>query len=266
MFEPLGYENIEDKRVVILQSGGLDSNIIASVFNFYGFEMHHIFVNYGQNMLEKEREYAEKIAKHYGGTFSEVTLNLPWLKETTKLVDNLVDDIGDTSSTFNTNSTGAYVPMRNHVLLSIASSYAEAYKIPYIACAFDGAEDENHIPTGGTTDKHPTFVTKLSDSINEGSAFYHIDKKHFTILTPVMGLYKPEIIGLGLATDSDMSISWSCYNKAEKPCGKCSACELRAEAFKEVGIPDPSLVTIGLDLSNDTDKTSYYTPVAKWED
>lgn len=241
MFEPLGYEKIEDKRVVILQSGGLDSNVIASVFNYYGFEMHHIFVDYGQNMADKEREYSKKIAEYYGGTYEEVTLRLPWLKDSTKLVDNLVEDYKNNSVTFNANQTGEYVPLRNHVLLSIAGSYAEANKIPYIACAFDGAEDENHIPTGGTTDKHPTFVSKIADSINEGSAFHHIDNKEFKILTPVMGLYKPEIIGLGLATDSDMSISWSCYNKAEKPCGVCSACKVRANAFKIVEMEDPSL-------------------------
>lgn len=242
MFEPLGYENIQDKRVVILQSGGLDSNVIASVFNYFGFEMHHIFVNYGQNMLEKEREYSKKIAEYYGGTYQEVTLDLPWLHSTTSLVGHVVDDTHETESQFNANLTGAYVPLRNQMLLSIAGSYAEACEIPYIACAFDGAEDENHIPTGGTTDKHPTFVKKIQDSLNEGSAFHHIKGKNFTILTPVMGLYKPEIIGLGLATDSDMSISWSCYNKSEKPCGKCSACLLRAEAFKTLEMEDPSLI------------------------
>ena len=241
MTKPLGYENIEDKRVVILQSGGLDSNVIASVFKYYGFEMHHIFINYGQNMLEKEREYSKKIAEYYGGTYQEVTLDLPWLKETTSLVGNVVDDTYETESTFNANLTGVYVPMRNHMFLSIASSYAEAYKIPYIACAFDGGEDKDHKPTGGTTDKHPTFVKTIANSINEGSAFHHIEGKDFTILTPVMGLYKPEIIGLGLGAEADMSISWSCYNKADKPCGECSACKLRAEAFSIVEMEDPSL-------------------------
>lgn len=239
--KPFNYDKIEDKRVVLLQSGGLDSNVIASIFNYYGFEMHHIFINYGQNMLEKEREYSKKIADYYGGTYQEVTLDLPWLKDTTCLVDNLVDE-KDAEGTFNANETGVYVPMRNHIFVSIASSFAEAYKIPYVACAFDGAEDEDHKPLGGTTDKHPTFVAKLQDSVNEGSAMHHIENKDITILTPVMDLFKEEIIGLGLATEADMSISWSCYNKAEKPCGHCSACTVRANAFANLEMEDPSLV------------------------
>lgn len=242
LLETLNYENIEDKRVVLLQSGGLDSNIIASVLKHFGFEMHHIFINYGQNMLEKEREYSKKIAEYYGGTYQEVTLELPWLKEATSLVGSVVDDTYETESVFNANLTGVYVPMRNHMFLSIASSYAESYKIPYIACAFDGAEDFYGRPLGGTTDKHPTFVDAIEKSICEGSAFKHIDHKYFNILTPVMDLFKTEIIQLGLESKADMSISWSCYNKAEKPCGVCSACEIRAEAFSVMGLEDPSLL------------------------
>ena len=36
-------------------------------------------------MMKKERYSAKKIAKHYGGEFTEVTLKLPWLSESTSL-------------------------------------------------------------------------------------------------------------------------------------------------------------------------------------
>lgn len=230
-------DEVEDKRVVLLQSGGLDSNVLASLFKDCGFEMHHIFVDYGQNMKEKELEYARKIAEYYGGTLSEVKLELPWLKETTCLVDNVVSDSGAFDS-LNAIEHGTYVPLRNQMLLSIAGSYAEAYQIPFIACAFDGDEDENGNPTGGTTDKHPKYVQAVVDSLNEGSAYKHVHDKEFTILTPVMGMYKEEIIALGVECNADFSISWSCYNKGEEPCHVCSACELRHEAFKNMGIED----------------------------
>ena len=230
-------DEVEDKRVVLLQSGGLDSNVLASLFKDCGFEMHHIFVDYGQNMKEKELEYARKIAEYYGGTLSEVKLELPWLKETTCLVDNVVSDSGAFDS-LNAIEHCTYVPLRNQMLLSIAGSYAEAYQIPFIACAFDGEEDENGNPTGGTTDKHPKYVQAVVDSLNEGSAYKHVHGKEFTILTPVMGMYKEEIIALGVECNADFSISWSCYNKGEEPCHVCSACELRHEAFKNMGIED----------------------------
>lgn len=238
----LGYETIEDKRVVILQSGGLDSNILASIFKHYGFEMHHIFVNYGQNMLEKEREYSKKIAEYYGGTYQEVTIDLPWLKTSTVLVDNFVEeDNDDEEKPLGANECGVYVPMRNHLLLSISGSYAEAHNITNIACAFDGCEDFYGRPLGGTTDKHPTFVNAVELSLNEGSAIKHIDYKYLSILTPLMDMYKHEIIKVGEEFNADVSISWSCYNKSDKPCGTCPACVTRAEGFKMANVEDPSL-------------------------
>lgn len=230
-------DEVLDKRVVLLQSGGLDSNVLASLFKDCGFEMHHIFVDYGQNMKEKELEYARKIVEYYGGTLSEVKLELTWLKDVTCLVDNVVEDSGACDS-LNAVEHGTYVPLRNQMLLSIAGSYAEAYQIPFIACAFDGEEDENGNPTGGTTDKHPSYVQAVANSLNEGSAFKHVHGKEFTILTPVMSLYKEEIIALGLECNADFSLSWSCYNKGDEPCHVCSACELRHSAFKNMGIED----------------------------
>lgn len=251
------YNDIEDKRVVLLQSGGLDSCVLAHVFKYFNFEIHHIFVDYGQNMVEKERQYSKAIVEKVGGTYEEVKISLPWLKDSTSLVGDVVDDTHVTNPQFNANLSGVYVPMRNHMLLSIAGSYAEAKEIPYIACAFDGAEDKKHVPTGGTTDKHPTFVKKIEQSLNEGSSFHHILNKNFTILTPVMGLFKPEIIGLGLACDTDFSLSWSCYNKGEVPCGECSACKLRAQAFRELEMLDPAIPhIIGVDYAKGEDKTA----------
>ena len=64
----------------------------------------------------------------------------------------------------------------------------------------------------GTTDKHPTFVKKIEDALCEGSAFYHLDNKRFTILTPIMGCSKEDTIRLGQEYNADFSLSWSCYN------------------------------------------------------
>lgn len=235
----LGYENIEDKRVVLLQSGGLDSNVIASIFKHYGFEMHHVFVNYGQNMLEKEREYSKKIADYYGGTYQEVTIELPWLTKSTSLVGNIVEADNNSDTPLGANECGVYVPMRNHLLLSIVGSYAESLNITNIACAFDGSEDFYGKPLGGTTDKHPTFVNCVEVSLNEGSAIKHIEHNYLQILTPVMDLYKHEIIQLGHKFNADLSLSWSCYNKGEKPCLVCPACVTRAEGFKRAELKDP---------------------------
>lgn len=235
------YKNLEDKRVVLLQSGGLDSCVLASLFSKCGYEIHHLFVDYGFNSAKRDLRNVKKIVEKYGGELHVVTLDMPWLKDSTCLVNGgIVDDSGFGDGAMNTFYAGTYVPMRNTILITIASSLCESLRIPYIATALDGAEDlVTHEPLGGTSDKHPMFVLKLEDAINEGSSVHHLEKMNIRILTPVMGMYKSEIINMGELLGTDFSLSNSCYSDSEKPCGVCSACRVRKEAFESVGIKDP---------------------------
>lgn len=241
------YGDIEDKRVVLLQSGGLDSCVCASILNYWDFDIHHVFVNYGQNSVEHERENARKLAEKYGGVLHECTLDLPWLKEHCVLVDGEVDEFEEDGD-LNTIDTGVYVPMRNAMLLSVASSLADSLGIPNICCAFDGLEDCDGNLLSGTTDKHPTFTKKMEDSLSNGSSLYHCYGKKFNILTPVMGMYKEDIIKQGVQYNADFSLSWSCYNSEEKPCCKCSACRERAKGFYLAGVEDPVMKKYGLTI------------------
>ena len=234
------YEKIEDKRVVLLQSGGLDSNICAAILSHYGFEIHYLFVNYGQNTHEIELKTVKDVVNHYGGTLHCVDLKADWLMNN-KLSKGNIDD-WNAEGDFNTIDEGTYVPLRNMFLLSLAGSLAEELNIPYICAALDGAEDVDGIPQCGTTDKHPTFVKKLEEAIREGSSMHHLYSKDITIMTPLIGLFKSEIIKLGIEFNADLSKSWSCYNSFDKPCGKCSACKERAKGFYQAGVKDPLML------------------------
>ena len=232
---------IKDKRVVLLQSGGLDSCVLASLFNKYGFEIHHLFVDYGFNSAKRDLKNVHKIVEAYGGILHVVTLDMPWLKEATVLAKGgIVDDTKYGDKDLNTYASGVYVPMRNTFLIAIASSLCESLGIQYLATALDGIEHFiTHKPLGGTSDKHPTFVAKLEDAINEGSSEYHVNGKKIHILTPIMGNIKEDTIEMGELLGTDFSLSNSCYSDSDSPCGVCSACVTRAKAFKNVGIKDP---------------------------
>lgn len=237
------YGEIKDKRVVLLQSGGLDSCVLASLFHHYGFEIHHLFVDYGFNSAERDLRNVKKIVEKYGGELHVVKLDMPWLKDSTCLAKGgIVDDTEFGDGAMNTYLAGTYVPMRNTFLISIASSLCESLKVNYIATALDGVEDLiTHKPLGGTSDKHPTYVQKLEEAINEGSSVHHMENTDIRILTPVMGMFKSEIITMGEILNTDFSISNSCYSDSEEPCGICSACKARKEAFERVGLKDPLL-------------------------
>ena len=117
------YGNLEDKRVVLLQSGGLDSCVLASLFSRYNFEIHHLFVDYGFNSAGRDLRNVRKIVDRYGGKLHVVKLDMPWLKDSTTLVGSkIVDDTSFGDGAMNTYFSGAYVPLRNTVLISIAGS------------------------------------------------------------------------------------------------------------------------------------------------
>lgn len=236
------YNEIPDKEVVLLQSGGLDSNVLASIYHSLGFTMHHVFVDYGQKSAKKDEAMAREIAKHYGGDFHKVTMHLPWLSESSGLVaEEDLEDWDELVTDYSSEELNAYVPLRNTFLMSVAGSLCDSLNVPYLSCALDGFEDEDRLPLNGTTDKHPLYIECMEDAIEEGSRTYHGYGNNFFILAPLMGHTKQDIIRVGLETGADMSISTSCYNGGNKPCGKCSACHVRQEAFASLGMEDPYL-------------------------
>lgn len=239
-------KQIQDKKVVLLQSGGLDSCYLACLLSKEGFEIHHLFIDYGQNQKKGELISCNKIVNKYGGTLHTATITLPWYRESTKLCGEVVDDCSNESDVPD-NEMGTvffktYVPMRNHILLSIAASLAESLGISYIASALDGDQDYYGNPISSSPDKHQNFVMALETSLSEGSSMYHSKGKIFQIIVPLMGNSRETTIKNGLEIGCDFSISNSCYNYTEdgKPCGKCVACLDRINTFKKIGMDDPS--------------------------
>lgn len=232
---------VEDKRVVLLQSGGLDSCYLACLFNRHGFEVHHVFIDYRQNARVRELESAEKIVEKYGGELHVVDLDMPWLESSTLLRGHRAESFENLGieARLSAVTTGTYVPMRNHIFLGIASSLAEALKIKYIASGLDGWQDEGGRPQGGTTDKHPNFVREIERSLREGSAMTHVSHNDFELIVPILAYEKHQVINNGLFIGCDFSLSWTCYNNGDKPCGVCGSCGDRRMNFEYLDEIDP---------------------------
>ena len=233
-------EKIKDKRVVLLQSGGLDSCYLATLLSHYGFTIHHLYVDYGQNSKDQEFRAAKNIVKRVGGELHCVKIKMPWLEESTILVNNQEVEEYDVPTKFGCVEAKTYVPLRNHVLISIAGSLAEALDIPYIASGLDGTQDIFGRPTKGTPDKHKKFAKDLEKSISEGSTIKHIGGKKIQIIAPIIGSTKEHTIKYGTEVlHAHWEDSWTCYNNSAKPCGVCCACIDRLNHFRNVGIKDP---------------------------
>lgn len=232
------FENIKDKRVVLLQSGGLDSCVLACMFSKLGFEVHHMFVDYGQNSRKQERIAVENIVNKYGGVLHEAKVQIPWFNSAITNGETVTDLKADDPEMVCV-TCGTYVPMRNQVLMSIAASLAESLNIKYIAAGLDGRQNIFGHVTSGTPDKHRTYIKSFERCITEGSVLKHQYHGKYELLTPLENFEKEDTIELGMQFHCDFTLSWTCYNGGSKPCGTCCACVDRITHFKNLGITDP---------------------------
>ena len=228
-------EKLEDKRVVLLNSGGLESCYLACLLSSKGFEIHHLFIDYGQNSLEGESIAVNSIIKTYGGTLHKVSIRIPWFKDSTVLCDGSTVSNPSVSSYMGTVEAKTYVPLRNHIFLSIAGSLADSLGISFISTGLDGIQDCFGVPVGSAPDKHPNFAYCIENSINEASAFHFTKGGYIEIIAPILCKTKEETIVAGKAINCDFSISRSCYNSGVEPCGHCCACIDRKIHFENVG-------------------------------
>jgi 7-cyano-7-deazaguanine synthase len=58
-------------------------------------------------------------------------------------------------------------------------------------------------------------------------------------MTPLIDLKKTEIIQLGNQLHVPWEKTWSCYQGGETACGVCDSCQLRLNAFQQLGLTDP---------------------------
>ena len=121
-----------------------------------------------------------------------------------------------------------YVPFRNAHFLSVAVSWAEvigALKV-YI-----GAVEQD---SSGYPDCRPAYYDAFNEVVKTGTKDGRIE-----IVTPLIKMSKAEIVRFGLELAAPFDLTWSCYVRGDRACGKCDSCVLRLRAFREAGALDP---------------------------
>ena len=212
---------------VVLLSGGLDSATLLAKLVAEKRRVLALGVNYGQRH-SREIDAARALAAHYG-------------------VEYRLADLRAVSAFFGKNSLtdasvpvyeGAYdeagmkttvVPARNLLLISLATSWAIAEKCDTVAYAAHGGDHAIY------PDCREEFAEKL-DAVVRVSDWHPVRLER-----PFVGMSKAEIVALGARLGVPFALTWSCYNGGAGPCGRCSACVERAAAFREAGVPDPTV-------------------------
>ncbi len=223
--------NKNEKKAVVILSGGMDSVTTLAIANYEGYKCSCITFDYGQKSLA-EISAAKHFSKLYKSQDHKI-FRIDFRKFTKSALTSSDIDIPINS---NEVIPDTYVPMRNIIFLSIACSWAEMLSISNI---FIGA---NAIDYSGYPDCREDFFKSFENTINLGSKMGNNDNK-FNILRPLINLKKHQIIKIGHSLGLNYTKTISCYQATDdgKACGICDSCSFRKSAFVENGLNDETI-------------------------
>ncbi|MFA6378659.1 MAG: 7-cyano-7-deazaguanine synthase QueC [Candidatus Omnitrophota bacterium] len=220
------------KKAVVLLSGGLDSATTLYAAKDKGYHVTALIFDYGQRH-KKELRHAVRIAHAAKCAFVVMKISLPW-KGSALLDRRQKIPTRRLLKTISKMIPSTYVPSRNIIFLSFASSLAEAIGARAI---FIGA---NALDYSGYPDCRPEFLSAFQKVLLEGTKAA-LTGQAIRIYAPLIKKTKEQIITLGIRLKVPYGLTWSCYQGKRKPCGSCDSCLLRAKGFDALGLKDPAL-------------------------
>ena len=211
------------RSVLVVYSGGLDSFTLLNKALDKFERVEAITFDYGQKH-SKEITFASKVCKENAIAHEVVNLELEKILSGSALVGTSEIPKGNYDKE---KMKQTVVPNRNMIMISVAASLAIKNKCEYLWYAAHAGDHEIY------PDCRPEFISKL------GEVLKICDYHEIVFEAPFKGMTKGEIVKEGLNMDLDYSKAWTCYEGKENPCGKCSACLERQNAFKINNIEDP---------------------------
>lgn len=208
-------ESPEQYDTLLLASGGLDSTVLAYKLLADGKKIMPVFLNYGQHFADTEFDTLVDVLP---------PKLLPHIK-----VINIIDIFKNSNSRMikepdlwldDVSANDLYLPYRNLLFLSIASSIAQTFGINKVYSAFINSNHAKEI------DCSKEFFDELSGMLSE----------YGTIRTemPFREFSKADVIKLGIDLDVPIAKTYSCQASSTTPCGVCPNCVDRLEGFESL--------------------------------
>jgi 7-cyano-7-deazaguanine synthase len=219
-------------KAVILLSGGLDSATVLYQAKSEGCECYAISFDY-QQRHRRELESATALAhlvgveNHQlvsfdlralgGSALTDDSIELPHQRSITEMAQNI---------------PVTYVPARNTIFLSFALAYAETIGAERVYIGV------NALDYSGYPDCRSDYIQAMQEVFRLGTRQGR-EGQEIAIVTPLINLRKTAIIQLGNQLGVPWQKTWSCYAGEDLACGVCDSCQLRLQAFAELGLKDP---------------------------
>ena len=201
------------KKCLVLLSGGIDSTTLAFWLKKQGYTIEYLYFDYGQGQTNGERECAVSIAKQLGANLN--VLETPRPRESLRNIisshSNDAELFGDVVNMCTIAATFAFISGMDSILLGVNADDARVY---------------------------PALQTRFFRTIEKLVTLWTGNK--LRVLTPFLDKDKSSVMGIGAKLGVPFEKTWSCSVNVDKHCGKCFECLERKEAFREIGLPDPT--------------------------
>ena len=219
-------------KVVILLSGGLDSATVLYQAKAEGCECYAISFDY-QQRHRRELESATALASLAGVENHQlVSFDLRALGGSALTDDNIDLPYERSITEMSQSIPVTYVPARNTIFLSFALAYAETIGAERVYIGV------NALDYSGYPDCRPDYIQAMQEVFRLGTRQGR-EGQAIAIVTPLINLRKTAIIQLGNQLGVPWEKTWSCYAGEDLACGVCDSCQLRLQAFAELGLKDP---------------------------
>jgi len=226
---------IEQRKAVVLLSGGLDSTVTLAIARSEGYALHAMTVQYGQRHAI-EVEAARRVAARFD-VAQHVVLPLD-LRAIggSALTSDIAVPKDRSADEMSAGIPITYVPARNTLFLALALGWAEVL----------GAQDifigVNVLDYSGYPDCRPEFLDAF-ERLAKLATKAGVEGASFKIHAPLLRMTKADIVRRGVELGVDFALTTSCYDPAADgtACGRCDACVLRLKGFAEAGVRDPRI-------------------------
>ncbi len=232
---------------IVLFSGGIDSTACF----YWARERYDKIILLSFTYGSKEDEVIKQVNHKFTSEFEveQKIISLQFLQEFSEragsslissqdappVFDNF-DQLDDKDTTTKT-AKEIWVPGRNILFLSIASSFADSFKEP-VDIIFGANKEEGETFPDNTLE----FVNRMNESITLGCM------NEVKVIAPFHDYDKKAIIIFLDSVSAKTEFSSSCYNvhnwsenKQPIHCGQCESCIRRKRAFKLAEIEDPTI-------------------------